>query len=140
MPLANSADGVAVDSDTHTVYVANYGHPTVSVIDGSTHTVTASVHVGNDPFGVAVDPNTHFVYVTNFSDNTVSVIDGSTHKVVANRARRLQPGRGRGGPGHPHRLRHQLRRPRGLGDQGSLGPGHGVFRSHTKELNVHLSV
>ena len=41
---------------------------TVSVIDGSTHTVTATVPVGKEPHGVAVDPGTHTVYVTNLGD------------------------------------------------------------------------
>jgi len=34
-----------VDPGTHTVYVNNRGDGTVSVIDASTRTVTATVHV-----------------------------------------------------------------------------------------------
>ncbi len=37
----------------------------MSVIDASTHTVTATVPVGTHPDAVAVDPGTHTVYVTN---------------------------------------------------------------------------
>jgi len=57
----------------------------VSVIDGSTRTVTATVPAGKYPQGVAVDPGTHTVYVTNLvgANNTVSVIDGSTRTVTA---------------------------------------------------------
>jgi len=66
---------VAVDPGTHTVYVTNNNDDTVSVIDASTRTVTATVPVGKKPGGVAVDPGTHTVYVTNFDDNTVSVIE-----------------------------------------------------------------
>ena len=47
----------------------------MSVIDGSTRTVTATVPVGKRPRGVAVDPGTHTVYVTNVGDSTVSVIE-----------------------------------------------------------------
>jgi YVTN family beta-propeller protein len=50
---------VAVDPGTRTVYVTNVGlvdADTVSVIDGSTRTVTAKVPVGKNPEGVAVDP------------------------------------------------------------------------------------
>ena len=75
--------GVAVDPGTHTVYVTNLDDDTVSVIDASTRTVTATVPVGKDPNGVAVDPGTHTVYVANDGDNAVSVIDGSTRTVTA---------------------------------------------------------
>ena len=64
---------VAIDPGTRTVYVANRIDGTVSVIDGSTRAVTATVPAST-PFGVAVDPGTHTVYVTGFMDSTVSVI------------------------------------------------------------------
>ncbi|MDT5218118.1 MAG: hypothetical protein QOF15_223, partial [Mycobacterium sp.] len=67
--------GVSLDPGSHTVYVANYGDNTMSVIDTSTRTVTATVPVGKHPGGVAVDPGTHTVYVPNYTDNTVSVIE-----------------------------------------------------------------
>ena len=60
---------------THTVYVINQGDNTVSVIDGATRTVTATVPIGKNPYGVAVDPDTHTAYVTNRDDGTVSVIE-----------------------------------------------------------------
>jgi YVTN family beta-propeller protein len=76
VPVGSGPRGVAVDPDTHTVYVANFWE--VSVIDGSTRTVTATVPAGTSPGGgVAVDPSTHTVYVANYGDNAVSVIDGS---------------------------------------------------------------
>ena len=48
--------GVAVDPSTHTVYVANSGDDTVSMIDPVSRTVTASIAVGDRPQVVAVDP------------------------------------------------------------------------------------
>jgi YVTN family beta-propeller protein len=66
---------VAVDPGSHTVYVINGLDNSVSVIDASTRTVTATVPVGKSPAEVAVDPGTHTVYVTNHDDNTVSVIE-----------------------------------------------------------------
>jgi serine/threonine-protein kinase len=63
---------VAVDTSTHTVYVANGN--TVSVIDGGTDTVTATVPVGSAPVGVGVDPSTHTACVENIQGDSVSVI------------------------------------------------------------------
>ena len=69
---------MAVDSSTHTVYVANSGLDAndVVMVDGSdpAHpTLTATVPVGYSPNGVAVDPSTHSAYAAN-ADGTVSVI------------------------------------------------------------------
>ena len=74
--------GVAVNPSTNTVYVANYGSNSVSVIDGSTNTVTSTVSVGNGPSGVAANPSTNTVYVANGGDDSVSVINGSTNAVT----------------------------------------------------------
>ena len=76
--------GVAVDPGTHTVYVSNQNDHftngnrddgTVSVIDASTRTVTATIPAGKTPVEVAVDPGTHTLYVTDVGDSTVSVIE-----------------------------------------------------------------
>jgi YVTN family beta-propeller protein len=61
---------------TNTVYVANVGDNTVSVISGRTDNVTATIHVGTSPFGVATNPLTDTAYVSNDGSNTVSVISG----------------------------------------------------------------
>ncbi|MTE17351.1 serine/threonine-protein kinase [Nocardia aurantiaca] len=74
--------GIAVDPGTHTAYITK-GDNTVSVIDTTTHAVTATIPVGKNPMGVAVDPDTHTAYVTSYSDNTVSVIDTTTRAVTA---------------------------------------------------------
>ena len=75
---------MGVDPSTHTVYVANETDGTVSVIDGTTNTVTATIVVGSNPIGVGVDPSTHAVYIANGSlTDTVSVIDGTTNTVTA---------------------------------------------------------
>ena len=49
--VGNYLSGVAVDPGTHTVYVAHQLDGTVSVIDASTHTVTATVPVGRTRAG-----------------------------------------------------------------------------------------
>ncbi|MGA8679371.1 MAG: beta-propeller fold lactonase family protein [Acidimicrobiales bacterium] len=83
--VGSGPDGVAVDQQTDTIYVANSGDNTVSVIDGascnatdtSDCTPTAPVTVGDGPAILAVDQATDTVYVPNLYDNTVSVIDGA---------------------------------------------------------------
>src|SRR5262249_52732578 len=73
----------AIDPRTDTVYVANFDDNTVSVINGQTNTVTATIPVGSTPIGIAADPRTNRIYVSNLNDNTVSVINGQTNTVVA---------------------------------------------------------
>jgi YVTN family beta-propeller protein len=65
------------------VYVVNNASNNVSVIDTSTHTVVATVPVGNLPRGVAVNPAGTRVYVVNNASFNVSVIDTSTDTVVS---------------------------------------------------------
>lgn len=47
---------------------------TMSVIDGATNAVVATIAVGALPSDVAVSPDSSRVYVTNSGDHTVSVI------------------------------------------------------------------
>jgi len=78
---------LGIDTSTDTIYVANNGDNTVSVIDGATcngtHTngcrrTPPTIAVGNGPDGIAVDQTTNTIYVANGGDNTVSMIDGVT--------------------------------------------------------------
>ena len=64
-------------------YVAAPG--TVTVIDTSTNSVTATVSDAslNYPRGVAISPNGSYAYVANYGGGTVSVIDTSTNSVTA---------------------------------------------------------
>ena len=55
---------------------------TVSVIDGLTETVIATINVGTAPRGVAVSRNYNKVYVVNRLDATISIIDGATNTVT----------------------------------------------------------
>ncbi len=90
---------VAVNSVTNQIYVPNNcGHDvscqthsgTVTVIDGVSNTVTATVTVGSGPDQAVVNPATNKIYVPNtcgtdptctypYSGGTVTVIDGVTN-------------------------------------------------------------
>jgi DNA-binding beta-propeller fold protein YncE len=81
------ARGIAVNEATDTVYVANPGANTVSVIDGAK--CNGREHrgcgrragvaaVGVSPRRVAVDEVTNTVFVTNAASNTVTVLNGRT--------------------------------------------------------------
>lgn len=74
---------VAVNPATDRIYSANFQVPgTVSVIDGATNTVVASIPLPS-PGSVDVNPTTNRIYVANVFHNTVSVIDGGTNGVIA---------------------------------------------------------
>jgi len=82
-PVGAQADAVAVDPVTLTVYAANSGDATVSVVDGLNGGVTATIPVGVRPVAVAVDPPAGHVYVVNQEDASVSVIDTHSNTVVS---------------------------------------------------------
>jgi YVTN family beta-propeller protein len=75
IPVGVNPDAVAVDPTTDTVYVANQATNSVSVINGSTDTVTNTIQGLASPVAIAVDPSTHNVYVA--GAGSVWVINGS---------------------------------------------------------------
>ena len=82
VPVGLAPYGVAVNPTTSRIYVANNGNSTVSVIDGATNTVMATVAGVPSP-SVAVNPATNRIYVINLLGPNVQVIDGATNTVVA---------------------------------------------------------
>ena len=81
IPVGGEPSAVGVNPVTNRIYVVRFFADTVSVIDGSTNSVIATVPVGG-PQGVTVDPFTNRIYVGNTASNGVSVIDGATNTVV----------------------------------------------------------
>jgi YVTN family beta-propeller protein len=80
--VGSSPFAMAVNPATGQVYVANNSSNTVSVINGATNMVTATVTVGTQPEAVAVNPVMGQVYVANKGSNNVSVIDGASNTVI----------------------------------------------------------
>ena len=68
-----------MDPVTHTVFVANSGDNTVSVIDESTNSVTATIGVGGSPEGVGVVASTG----TTYSAPSIFVRAGGEADIVA---------------------------------------------------------
>ena len=64
-------------------YIANYGSNTVSVINTTNNTVTATIPVGAYPYGVSLSPDGSKVYVANSGSNNVSFINTATNTVIA---------------------------------------------------------
>jgi len=78
--VGTSPTSVVVNPVTNKIYVANSGSNSVSVIDGSSNTVTATVTSPEmlSPVGLAVNPVTNQVFVANEGSDYASVINGTT--------------------------------------------------------------
>ena len=74
---------VAITPDGTRAFVTNAGSDNVSVINTTTHAVTAMVKVGRNPLDVAITPDSSKAYVTNADSNSVSVINNGTNTVIA---------------------------------------------------------
>ena len=78
--------GITTNSDNGFVYVSNYGQfnttGPVSVINGTTNTITNSINVDKNPQTIAYDSANGFVYVANLVSNYLSVINASNNAVV----------------------------------------------------------
>ena len=81
--VGSSPVGIAITPDGNYAYVTNESSGTVSVIEISTNTVTATVTVGSSPVGIAITPDGNYAYVTNYGSGTVSVIQINTDTVTA---------------------------------------------------------
>jgi YVTN family beta-propeller protein len=74
---------VMMGMNAQTAYIANANDYTISVINIATHTVTATINVGDTPFGVSASPDGNTVYVSNYFGWTVSVINTGSNTVTA---------------------------------------------------------
>jgi YVTN family beta-propeller protein len=98
--VGGSPEGIAFDSASGTLYVADTGDNKVLVIDAKTCNARvatgctqtpATIAVGKKPRGMAIDVATDTVYVANYGDHTVSVINGATCNATATTGCDQQP-------------------------------------------------
>jgi len=73
---------IAVDYSSGKLFVANYGSNNVTVIEGTTDSVAATVSVGPNPQAIAVDSSNHKVYVASTREGAITVLDGTNHAVL----------------------------------------------------------
>jgi YVTN family beta-propeller protein len=64
------------------VYCANEGSGNVTVIDGATDSVIATVTAGSGPWALCHNPQNNKVYCANEGSDDVTVIDGTTNHVL----------------------------------------------------------
>src|ERR1041385_8262109 len=76
--------GAIYDPANGYIYTANVFSNSVSVIDGSTNTVIATITepAGQTPRELAFNSATGNIYVADVYSNTVSIIDGKTSKLL----------------------------------------------------------
>jgi len=76
---------MAVSPDRRSVYIANTGSDTVSVLNTDDNTIARTIALpsGSAPVDVAVDPKGRYLYTANGGSNRVSVLDTRARRVVA---------------------------------------------------------
>jgi YVTN family beta-propeller protein len=73
---------IAVNTKTGRAYVTNVADGTVSVLDGATDAVLATVPVGDLPYSIAANSVTNKVYVTHTYSGETSILDGVTNTIT----------------------------------------------------------
>ncbi|MDE1819198.1 MAG: hypothetical protein KGI19_11420, partial [Thaumarchaeota archaeon] len=71
-------------SNHDTVYVANSGDGTVSVIDSKTNTVSETIPAGTHVYGIATNPSTGTTYAGNDNPGIIYIISDSEKSQAAN--------------------------------------------------------
>lgn len=81
--VAAGQQPMAVAVNGTKAYIVNRGGNSVTVVDGKTRAVIATIPTGTGPEGIAINPVTNRLYVANSTESSVTVIDGATDTVAA---------------------------------------------------------
>lgn len=76
------AVGLAINTQTNTVYAASAYDGNVCVIDGSTNTITDTIELATYQSAIDVNPNLNRVYIHVYYTNEITVIDGNTNSII----------------------------------------------------------
>ena len=85
VPLPDSSGPLALcyNPQNNKVCCSNQHSGNVTVIDGATNSVLATVPVESMPFALCYNPQNNKVYCANYGSGNVTVIDGATNGVLA---------------------------------------------------------
>jgi DNA-binding beta-propeller fold protein YncE len=89
IPAAQTGGDLDINSVTNTLYFANQGSQSCTIINGITNTVSGVIPVPGCPTGVGVNKNTNKIYVSsqccpNNQCDEVLIIDGNSNTLLAN--------------------------------------------------------
>jgi gliding motility-associated-like protein len=81
----NSPESVAISQDGRHVYICNSNSDDISVVDGTTNTVTTLIPTGfgSQPYYIALSPDGNTLYAACSAFGTVLVISTATNKVIS---------------------------------------------------------
>jgi YVTN family beta-propeller protein len=93
VPVGVSPAQMAVSPDRKSVYIANTGSNTVSVLNTDDDTVARTIALPprSKPMDVAVNPNGRYLYTADGGSNRVSILDTRAKRVVASVRVGIQP-------------------------------------------------
>ena len=77
---------IAVDTENGRAYILNAGEGTVSVLDGQTDSLIATLPVGSTPYSIAADSVAGKIYVTRTYSDQLMIIDAATNHVSSIKA------------------------------------------------------
>ncbi|MDQ0877533.1 YVTN family beta-propeller protein [Paenibacillus sp. V4I3] len=81
IPVKSPVSNIVVNPVTNRVYFLQ-GENDLSVLDGNTNKIIATLKTEQLPFQMAVNTRTNRIYLVNFLDGTVSVINGRTNRII----------------------------------------------------------
>jgi YVTN family beta-propeller protein len=82
LPTRTGYFGVAANSSTNRVYIANQAGKDLTVLNAADNTVITTIPLGFMPHAMAANPQSNRIYVIAAGENKLYVIDGNTNKIL----------------------------------------------------------